>query len=80
MTRDEWRIIFGDNLHDILTSYGMSQNQLAKESGLSIGTISDYVNKWTVPNIPAIINMAYSLDVNVEELTDFGDRIEMEAN
>ena len=77
MTKNEWRMVFGDNLSDILNDSKVSQVQLAKDSGLSTGGISDYINKWTVPNIPAIINMAYSLDMDVDELVDFGDRIEM---
>ena len=77
MTRDEWRVVFGDNLVDILHDCKMSQRQLASISGLSTGSVSDYVNKWTVPNVTAIVNMSYALDVDVDDLVDFGDRIEM---
>lgn len=76
MTKDEWRNIFGDNLNDIIQDAGTTQKHLAKDSGLAVGTISDYVNKWAVPSVPAIINLAYSLDVSIDELIDFGDRID----
>lgn len=76
MTRDEWRVIFGNNLSDVLEEVGISQNQLAKECRLSTGSISDYVNGWSTPNIPTLINMAYTLDVSVDELVDVGECID----
>ena len=75
MTRGEWKNTFGDNLIAMLREKGVSQNQLAKDSGVSKGMISDYINKFTVPNIFAIINMAYALDISVDELIDFGERV-----
>ena len=76
MTRNEWRITFGDNLSDILKDAKVTQKEFAKDSGLSVGSVSDYINKWTVPNVPAILNMAYALDMEVDDLVDFGDRID----
>lgn len=76
MTKNEWRAIFGDNLSDLLEDFDMSQKQLAKECNLSTGSISGYINKWSVPSITAIINMSYTLDVSVDDLVDFGDRID----
>lgn len=76
MTRSEWTDIFGDNLSSILEDQGMSQNQLAKDSGVSIGMISDYVNKFSAPGIFAAINMSYALDIDIDELLDFGEPIE----
>ena len=76
MTRDEWKNVFGDNLDAILQDKRMSQNELAKLSGLSPGMISDYVNKFTAPSLFAVINIAYVLDVDIDELVDVSDRIE----
>lgn len=76
MTRDEWRIIFGNNLSDVLEEVGISQNQLAKECGVSAGSISDYVNGWSTPNIPTLINMIYAMDISVDELVDVDERID----
>lgn len=76
MTQGEWKTEFGDNLVSLLREKGFSQNQLAKDSGVSIGMISDYVNKFAAPNIFAVINMAYSLDVDIDDLVDFGEMID----
>lgn len=75
MTRGEWKNRFGDNLAAILREKEVTQNQLAKDSGVSKGMISDYINKFAAPNIFAIINMAYALDVSIDELADFGERV-----
>jgi transcriptional regulator with XRE-family HTH domain len=75
MTQSEWRNIFSDNLIDILEERGMTQSQLAFDSGLSVSRISDYVNKRAIPTVFAVINMAYALDMEVGELIDFDERI-----
>jgi transcriptional regulator with XRE-family HTH domain len=76
MTQGEWKRIFGDNLVDILEEQGMSQAQLARDTGLSTSRISDYINGNATPTVFAIINMAYALDMSVDEFVDFGERIE----
>jgi transcriptional regulator with XRE-family HTH domain len=75
MKQSEWKNVFSNNLSDILEEKGMSQAQLARDSGVSMGMISDYINKRSVPGIFAVINMAYALDMEVSELIDFGDRV-----
>ena len=76
MTRGSWKIIFADNLVSILEEKGMSQNQLAKDSGVSASMISDYINRYATPTVFTIINIAYALDVDVDDLVDFGDLID----
>lgn len=75
MTQEEWKHIFANNLLDLLEERGMSQRQLAIDSGVSTAMISEYVNKIRMPGLAAAINMAYALDVDVGELVDFDDRI-----
>ena len=75
MTQTEWRNIFGDNLASILEEIGMSQSQLAREAGLSVSRINDYINKNATPTIFAVINIAYALDLSVSELVDFDECI-----
>lgn len=75
MTQTEWRHIFANNLAGILQDRGMSQSQLARESGLSVSRINDYINMNATPTIFAVINMAYALDLDVGELVDFDDRV-----
>jgi transcriptional regulator with XRE-family HTH domain len=76
MTQTDWRDTFAGNLVDILKNRGMTQTQLAQDSGLSVSRISDYINKRATPTIFALINMAYALDMDVCELVDFDERIE----
>ena len=75
MTLEEWKDIFGDNLASILDEREMTQSRLARLSGVSTAMISDYINKRSVPGLMAAINMAYALDVRLEELVDFEEPI-----
>lgn len=75
MSESEWIDIFANNLIDILDEYGMTQRDLADETGLAESTISRYIRKEMAPSVFAIINIAYVLDVSIDELVDFGDRI-----
>ena len=76
MTQSEWKDIFANNLVDVLKEKNMTQSQLARETGLSVSRIHDYINKNATPTIYAIINIAYTLDMSVDELVDFDDYIE----
>lgn len=75
MTQEEWRDTFGDNLASILQEQGMTQNELAKATGLSTSRISDYIHGYSAPSIFAIINMAYVLELDIGEFVDFGESI-----
>lgn len=75
MTELEWMDIFGDNLRDILKEYGMTQRQLAEETGLNEATISSYINKRKIPSMRAIVNIANALDISTDELINLDDRI-----
>lgn len=71
----EWLKIFGDNLVDMMNSANMTQRDLAKETGLSESTISKYINKAQMPGVKGLLNIAYALDCNLDDLIDFGDKI-----
>ena len=75
MGEQEWLDIFGDNLRDILKEYGMTQRQLAEETGLTEATISSYINKRKIPSMRAIVNIANALDISTDELINLDDRI-----
>ena len=75
MTELEWMDIFGDNLRDILKEYGMTQRQLAEETGLTEATFSSYINKRKIPSMRAIVNIANALDISTDELINLDDRI-----
>lgn len=76
MTLKEWTDAFGNNLSELLEERGMTQHDLVVDSGISAGSINAYIRKQSLPGIKAIVNIAYALDVSVDELVDFGDRIE----
>lgn len=76
MTMTEWKEIFGSNLVALLKEKGMTQSQLAKDTGLSTSRISDYINGYSAPSVFAIINMAYALDIDVGEFVDFEENID----
>lgn len=76
MTLKEWTNIFGENLADLMEEKHITQQELAKASGLSIGSINAYIHAQSPPGIKAIINLSYALDVDLMELLDFGDTID----
>mgnify|MGYP003506772607 CR=1 FL=1 len=76
MSETEWIDIFGDNLADMLDEANMTQRELADAAGLAESSVSRYVHKEMAPSFKAIINIAYALDCDVNELIDFGDMIE----
>ena len=76
MLLKEWIEMFGDNLSEIMEDRHMSQQELSKASGISIGSINAYIHKQSPPGIKAIINLSYALDVDPSELIDFGYSIE----
>lgn len=76
MTQETWKQVFASNLADILSDKGMTQRQLAIDSGVSAAMISDYINGVRMPGLAAAINMAYALDMDVSDLVDFDERVE----
>lgn len=76
MTETQWLEIFGENLKEMIEGYGYAQRDLADETGLAESTISRYISKKQMPCIKALVNIAYVLDCSLDDLMDFGDRIE----
>lgn len=76
MTINEWQQRFSENLYLLMKSSNMTQYRLSKESGVPNSRLSEYINMRSLPNIFAIINIAYVFNVNIESLIDFGERIE----
>ena len=75
MTQNEWRKRFSERLLTILSDRNMTRVQLAKESGLSPSRISDYINLNATPTPFAALNIAHALDISVNDLVDFDERI-----
>lgn len=75
MTQVEWRDRFRNRLNSILYERGISQNRLARDSGLSTSRINEYVSGKAIPTVFAVVNLAYALDTSPGELVDFGERV-----
>lgn len=60
--------IIGDNLRDLMIETGYSQNELAKESGISQSSINRYINKQRLPSLRAVINMSYVLECSIDDI------------
>ena len=75
MTELEWLEIFSTNLRELLEEKGFTQRDLAIASRLSDSIISDYIHGQKIPGLRAIINIAYALQISIDELIDFGDVI-----
>ena len=76
MGEAEWLNHFGEILSEYLADYRITQAQLAEMTGLSEPTISSYINCRRMPGVKAILNIAYALNVSLDELIDYGQMIE----
>lgn len=77
MSELEWMDIFGDNLKSLLEEQWMSQQELADVTGISKSTISRYINKQCMPSVAALVNIAYALNCEIDDILYFGDRLEL---
>lgn len=76
MTEFEWLRIFGDNLITILNDNRMTQEELAEMSGVSAASISKYIRYQQMPSFRSLLNISYALGMSLDELTDFGEKID----
>jgi transcriptional regulator with XRE-family HTH domain len=76
MTREDWMENFGENLLDILGEKKIKQRELSELTGIATSTISDYINGKTIPSAIAVLNISYALDVDCNDLVDFGDIVD----
>ena len=75
MTEIEWMDIFGDNLRDILKDFNMTQLELADAAGVAEGAVSSYINKKRMPSLRNAINISVALDLTLDELFYFDDKV-----
>lgn len=76
MSEQQWLNEFADNLSFLMDEQYLSQRELARKTGLSPSTINRFLQAQTMPTAKAIVNIAYVLDVDVDELIDFGEMID----
>ena len=68
ITEVQWLDVFANNLVSLLQDARMTQRELADASGISEATISKYVNGQQMPQVKALVNICYALDIDIEEL------------
>lgn len=59
---------YRENIEAVRTQIGWSQDDLAERSGVSLRTISNYVNGATKPGIEEVARIAVALGVSIDEL------------
>lgn len=75
MSEVQWLIEFGKSLKDLLEYAGTSQGELADIIGVSQATISRYVTGQQMPTMDNIVEIAFALDCNIDDLINFGESI-----
>lgn len=75
MSEQEWLENFRYNLVCLVRDYGLSQRELAEDSGLSETTISRYMSGLQMPSVRAVVNIAIALDIPVDQLVNFDEII-----
>lgn len=81
MTELQWMRIFAGNLQSLMDEERMSQNELAKRTGLTQGTISRYLSAQCMPSVNALVNIAHVFKgVEITDLLYFYDRIELKPS
>lgn len=76
MSELEWIQEFGEKLRNLLDECGMTQEELADETGLHKATISRCIRGKYMPSVKTLINIGHALDCDVEDLIDFYERID----
>lgn len=76
MKESVWRMKFAEKLSEKMNKKGYSQSALARKAKLTQPAISNYLLGLSTPNIRAVINLSYALNCTMEELVNFGERIQ----
>ena len=78
MSEMEWMDIFASNLRSLMDEERMSQNELARKTGISKGTISRYLNAQCMPSVNALVNIAHVFKgCDITDLLYFYDNMEL---
>lgn len=79
MSRDEWKRCFAANLDYWMKELGYSRLRLSEESGIGYFALTHYLLQETVPPADVAVTLARTLDIPVQVLIDFGEKIEKEV-
>lgn len=75
MSEVEWLKTFSNNLYFVMKERGLTQEDIAGMTGHTQATVSRWLNGTQAPTVFAVLNLSYALDIECNELIDFGDRI-----
>ena len=75
MSEVEFIDIFGDNLRSLMEERGYTRRELARESRISHVTISRYLNKERMPTAKSLVNLAFALECDLDELVPTYDYV-----
>lgn len=67
---------FGINLTGMLEYCNTTQKELAEDIDVSESTISRYARGLMMPSLKHLVNIAYSLDCDLDDLVDIDEFIE----
>ena len=78
MSEMEWMDIFSFYLRSLMDEERMSQNELARKTGISKGTISRYLSAQCMPSVNALVNIAHVFKgCEITDLLYFYDNMEL---
>lgn len=67
----EFMDIFGDNLREIMYEKNITQRQLSEISGVSEGSISNFINKKKMISLKSLNNISKALGCEIQELLPY---------
>ena len=76
MSEVEFIDIFGDNLRSLMEERGYTRRELARESRISHVTISRYLNKERMPTAKSLVNLAFALECDLDDLVPTYDYVD----
>ena len=76
MKKSEWIGIFADNLRDLMEENAYGVRELADEIGVSVGTISRYLNYQRMPTVENLLKLKYAFNCGWDDLLDFDEPID----
>lgn len=66
---------FGENLKVELKDARETLEELSEDTGISIASLSRYINGHQMPSLKEFINIMCALDLEPEDLVDFSRRV-----
>lgn len=75
MTELQLMRVIGRNLKDVLDDALMTQKELSDETGISEPTISRYIRGESMPSLKNIMNIAYVMECDLNELIPYDEKV-----